>query len=92
MSREREQRLVQLPGWTWNTKDAQWEESFGALSAYVAEHGTARPPYDYVDEHGVNLRAWVDKQRVARRQGGMSKRREARLTALPGWVWNARRE
>jgi hypothetical protein len=40
LDEERKQRLQKLPGWTENTRIAQWENGFDHLVRYVAESGT----------------------------------------------------
>ncbi len=32
---DRQHRLQDLPGWTWDTKAAQWEDGFSRLRNYV---------------------------------------------------------
>ena len=44
---DRQLRLEDLPGWTWDTKAYQWEEGFSRLLDYVERHGHARVPQSY---------------------------------------------
>src|SRR5262249_12993415 len=44
---DRERRLQELPGWTWDTDGAQWEEGFSRLLDYVERNGHARIPKSY---------------------------------------------
>lgn len=94
--------LEALPGWVWNTKDAEWELHFSQLERWVSMAGHADPRSgDLVD--GFDVGRWVSKQRsringntyVDNRRGRvrqetLSPERTARLRALPGWVDHTR--
>lgn len=83
--------LEAIPGWCWNTKDAQWDESFAKLQRWVARTGTATPTAsDTVD--GFMVGRWVTKQRSRIREGTLRQDRIDRLRALPGWVDDYRAE
>jgi hypothetical protein len=88
---ERSARLEELPGWTWNTKDAAWEQAFLLLDRFAARKGNTRVPKSYIDEDGFGLGLWVRNQRAVGRAGALSEDRVARLEALPGWTWSVRR-
>jgi hypothetical protein len=87
LSEERRQRLSQTPGWTLNTLDAQWEEGFDHLLAYVEKSGNALVPNDYIHE-GFRLGQWVTVQRS--NWESLSDERRRRLANLPGWAHSAR--
>jgi superfamily II DNA or RNA helicase len=87
----REQRLRQLPGWSWSAKDSAWADGFSRLLRYVKVHRQANVPQKYVDADGYPLGSWVTVQRGARKAGRLKPEREARLSAVPGWNWNPRR-
>ena len=85
--------LEAVPGWTWHTHRAAWEEKLAALHAYIDAHGRLPPHRDT-----SGLGAWVSDQGVAKKAmdaGGASKQmtpaRVAALEAVPGWVWGGRR-
>ena len=84
---ERERRLQDLPGWTWDPNADQWEEGFSRLQVYVKSHGDARVPLSYTDD-GYQLGVWVNNQRARRNR--LDADRERRLQALPGWTWDTR--
>ena len=44
---DRQHRLQDLPGWTWDPRADQWEEGFRRLLDYVERHGDARVPRSY---------------------------------------------
>ena len=86
---DRQRRLEELPGWTWDTRADQWEEGFRRLLDYVKRHGHARPLASYkVDDY--QLGKWVSKQREKRDEGRLDADRERRLEELPGWTWDPR--
>lgn len=71
--------------------DIYWEKGFEAAQKYVEQHGDLQPKYQYVDEDGFALGAWICSQRTARKNGytkrGLSDERIARLDEL-GMVWD----
>jgi superfamily II DNA or RNA helicase len=84
---DRQQRLQDLSGWTWDSRAAQWEEGFRRLQHYVERHGDARVADSYtVDRH--QLGKWVGKQRTSHVKGTLEADRERRLQVLPGWIWD----
>jgi hypothetical protein len=86
LSTSRVRRLEALPGWVWDSNEADWERGFAALRQFVTREGHARISKTYV-EGGYRLGAWAGVQRVAYNDGRLSDERIARLEALPGWVW-----
>jgi Helicase associated domain/Helicase conserved C-terminal domain len=88
LSRERQQRLSSLPGWTWDIVGDQWEEGYDHLVQFVDAQGSARVLASYVAEDGYNLGHWVHTQRAFQRTGVLIPQRKARLEALAGWTWN----
>lgn len=84
-------RLEALPGWSWNQLDAQWEEAFARLLAFVDTHGHARVGPSYIED-GYRLGRWVAIQRRRYAGGRFDSDRRARLEALPGWSWTPRDE
>jgi hypothetical protein len=85
LSAARGERLDAVPGWTWEARDAEWEENFAALESFVAREGHARVPAKHV-ENGHPLGRWVSNQRGMRRR--ISPSRVARLDRVPGWTWD----
>ena len=89
LDEDRERRLKDLPGWTWDAQAAKWEEGFSRLLVYVEQNGHARVPVAYNTVDGYRLGWWVRKQRVNHTNGILEEDRERRLTDLPGWTWKA---
>jgi helicase associated protein len=86
---EREGRLEEVTGWTWDPHADQWEEGLHCLSDYVKRHGDARVPKACTVDDGYRLGKWVQKQRVHHNKGTLEADREHRLKDLPGWTWDA---
>jgi Helicase associated domain/AAA ATPase domain len=59
---DREQRLGDLPGWTWNARADNWEQGFSRLREYVEHNGHSRVPVAYTID-GYPLGQWVVTQR-----------------------------
>lgn len=84
---DRERRLRELPGWTWDPRADQWEENFATLLRYVDQTGHARVPRTCTLED-FNLGNWVGIQRREFARGALNARRQSRLEAVPGWSWD----
>jgi hypothetical protein len=81
----RQRRLEELPGWTWNPYADRWEEGFSRLLKYVEDHGNAGVPRSYtVDSY--NLGQWIITQRYCHRKGTLDRDRKCRLQVFPGWT------
>jgi len=82
---ERISRLERLPGWTWDTKEADWEEGFAALEKFIGREGNARVPKSYLED-AYRLGGWVQTQRSRKERS--SPERISKLESLPGWTWD----
>jgi hypothetical protein len=87
LSRERAERLRQLPGWTFSCYETAWFDNFHRLTHHVAKHGDARVPVGF-EVNGINLGAWVVNQRSRHAAGKLAPHRVRLLGALPGWSWD----
>ncbi len=87
LSPSRVGRLEQLPNWSWDPLEDDWELNFAALCEYVGDHGAASPPSTF-KVSGVNLGAWVNTQRQQYKKQTLRPDRAVRLADLPGWEWN----
>ena len=83
LTEEQRQRLLELPGWIRDAREALWEQGFRLLKDYASEYGTACPPRGYEPE-GVDLESWVRRQR--RTWDSLGEERQQRLQQLPGWT------
>jgi superfamily II DNA or RNA helicase len=86
LSNEQISRLEVLPGWVWDTREAQWEEGFLHLKVFVAKEANCSIPALYVMDDGYRLGAWVCRQRRFKNQ--LSQQQISRIEKLPGWVWD----
>lgn len=86
---DRQRRLRNLPGWTWDPFVDQWEDGFRRLLQYVKDHGDARVSRDYTVD-GYPLGEWVKVQRGSHAKGTLDGDREHRLESLRGWTWDPR--
>ncbi|MGO9157758.1 helicase associated domain-containing protein, partial [Mycobacterium sp.] len=85
---DREHRLEDLPGWTWDPYADRWEEGFSRLLDYVEHHGDARVPRDYITADDYKLGGWAAEQRRCYAEGTLEADRADRLQKLTGWIWN----
>jgi hypothetical protein len=83
MSQDRKERLEGL-GFVWDPFEADWEEGFKRLQAYVKEYKHCRVPHQYKSPDGYNLGQWVSNRR--QRSSILSPERKAQLAAL-GFDW-----
>jgi hypothetical protein len=60
------------------------------VKKWVAEHDGQIPPYDAVDEDGVNLGIWVHNRRSDYREGKLELRHRKVLAAIKEWRWKTR--
>jgi hypothetical protein len=84
---DRQLRLLRLPGWILDAREALWEQGFRLLKDYARNNGHASPPRGYEAE-GVDLESWVRRQRAT--WDSLSEERRQRLQRLPGWTLDAR--
>jgi Helicase associated domain len=85
---DRQRRLEELPGWTWDPHADNWEEGFTRLVQYVEHNGHARVPQSYKAD-SYNLGLWVTSQRRKHATGVLEAERQRRLEELPGWTSSA---
>jgi hypothetical protein len=85
---DRERRLQEVPGWTWNTIESQWDEALSNLGAYIKEYGSARVPQSHTTEDGFRLGQWAQNRRRQYARGALEADRAQQLESLPGWTWD----
>ena len=87
---DRERRLKELTGWTWDPRADKWEEGFRRLLDYV-ERTRSRPhraafqgrrlPARRVGQHATQY---------SLTRGILDADRQSRLKGVPGWTWDPR--
>jgi superfamily II DNA or RNA helicase len=85
---DRQRRLEELPGWTWNATSDQWDDWFQLLLDYVGRCADSRVPAVGMFK-GRRLGTWVSNQRINYAKGLLDADRQQRLESLPGWTWSA---
>ena len=81
---KRIQLLEELPQWSWNPFEDQWNEGFEYLKKYVTEQGHARVPRGFKYEN-FNLDVWVARQRNEKNKMSLAKIQQ--FESLPKWSW-----
>ena len=92
LSDERRAQLQAMPGWTWNSREAQWAEFISKLSAFAAEHGHSYPPRDPARPDLVKLNQIVVSVRRPERKSRLTPEQRGQLEELPGWSWDYRQK
>ncbi|MGY1660771.1 Helicase associated domain protein [Geodermatophilus sp. SYSU D00705] len=64
-----------------------WAQGFGALQAFVSDHGHARVPQKYQTADGFALGSWASSRRMDRTRGRLSAERITALDSM-GFVWD----
>ena len=88
LSLERQTRLENTTGWTWNSIQDRWQEGYRFLQRYVAEYGHTRIPA-LERYQGYRLGQWVAQQRYNRNKGTLAADRIRLLENFPDWTWDA---
>ncbi len=83
LSQQKITLLESINGWVWNTDEADWEENYLKLKAFVIKHSHARP-YTIDPELG----AWQHRQRGNYKRGKLPHEKIKLLECLNGWVWD----
>ena len=87
---ERSSRLEQLPGWSWDPVEDDFQTGLRALCAFAAECGHLRIPNRLRDFRGLDLASWCRNRRAAYQRGELGLERVAALESIPGWSWDPR--
>ena len=87
LSADRATRLEALPGWSWRPSHDKWETAFDLAKQFSEREGHTAIPHEHTED-GFALGRWLYKQRGSYRLGRLSVQRQARLEALPGFLWD----
>lgn len=80
---DRIKRLEEISDWSWNRREAKWDDAFRRLCEYAEANGHTQVPYDDMID-GFKLGLWTSNQR--QRWDKLSAERQRRLKELPGWT------
>lgn len=80
--------LEGVDGWTWNARDARWEEMRSLVIEFRKAFGHVDIPRSY-SVGCQRLGNWVSYQRVRFHSGRLEPQRIKRLEAIDGWKWIA---
>lgn len=86
LSKDKQELLESLVGWSWDPFEEKWNEAFAKLKAYVAKNGSALFPANTETEDGFRVGGWITVQRVNRQS--LSDERKAMLESLNEWSWD----
>jgi superfamily II DNA or RNA helicase len=88
LQKERKAKLDSI-GFKWSAEsdDLKWQEMYGQLKRYHADHGNADVPYHW--KQNSKLANWVSFQRQRRKLGEMSDK-EVQLLDVLGLTWKSR--
>ena len=96
LSREREEMLLQI-GMRFDSKNLSWEEWYALAKVYYETYGNLEIPQKFktfngkdYDENGFALGAWINKQRISKKNGALSSEREILLNNI-GMIWDTRK-
>ena len=82
LSKDKESKLNSI-GFSWDTHQARWHDSFQRLVKYKNEHGDCRVPQSYAEDPALG--DWVSNQR--QRRNSLSKDKLSKLNSI-GFSWD----
>lgn len=83
LSKERIGLLEALPDWVWEAKarNNAWDNQYQILVSFLEQSGGVYP------REGETSSGWINRQRMAYKNGTLPKDRIRLLEGLPGWEW-----
>lgn len=87
LSTEQIDLLEQLPKWTFDPYEYDWEEAFSALKSFCIKTGSSRMPRG-TKEAGRAIDAWCTNQRRDYKKGLLEQEKIEMIEALPDWSWD----
>ena len=88
--------LLQI-GMRFDNKNLLWEEWYALAKVYYETYGNLEIPQSFktfngkdYDENGFALGAWINKQRISKKNGALSSEREILLNNI-GMIWDTRK-
>ena len=96
LSQDKEEKLIAIGIIFDNVFEAQWQEMYELAKNYYEYHGNLKVSQNFktingyvYDENGLNLGAWANTQRRAKRKGILSQDKEEKLIAI-GMIFDVR--
>lgn len=86
LSEARIKRLNEI-GMVWDKNADRWYENYNRVKSYYVEHGDVNVPCGYKTAEGVNLYAWLDRQRY--KKAKLTAEQRELLSSL-GFSWETR--
>ena len=88
LSKSRVDKLTELPKWSWDPINEQWDTSFKAFKHFVTLNGHGNVPRTCVLDDGTRLGDWVGTQRWRWGRNELSEDRVKILNSCDGWTWD----
>jgi superfamily II DNA or RNA helicase len=85
---DRTKKLIELPNWTWDTRQELFEIGLAHLNDYVQRHGNSDVPDRCEGKDGFKLGPWVRTRRQDYKKGLLDEKFIARLEEVTGWFWS----
>ena len=86
---DRQHRLEQLSGWTWEAKQSQWDDNYQRLQQFIEREGHAATSRSHSEDH-LPLGQWVHNQRRSFALNTLEPAKIRKLEALSQWEWRLR--
>ncbi len=91
LCKEKINKLVSFPGWSWIVFDDKNNEGFNALDSFVKREGHALVPTEHI-ENGFKLGKWIALKRLAANnthsKHKLTEEHRKKLESYPGWFWD----
>jgi superfamily II DNA or RNA helicase len=87
LSTEKIAQLEAVPGWTWDSLEAQFSEGVKKLRDYAQEYGKLKITMRTIYED-FPLGKWISERRDDYKKGKLSTEKITLLEALSGWSWD----
>jgi len=85
LSIEKIKKLNQI-GFLWDLNENKWLEMFNYLLQYKEEFNNTEVPIRYVNDKGIKLGNWINKQRMNYKKGNISNEKIKKLENI-GYKW-----
>lgn len=87
ITKEKEDELDSLPGWTWNSKETGFKDRFEEVKKWVQQNNKI-PSHGSKDSVEKPLGSWCTQKRMDYKNNKLSKNQIKDLESIKNWVWN----